>query len=291
MHGFAERQPPFEHAYGLRQGPLAQGEMAHCNTRPGKAVGVLNRLGQPEGVLAVRPPLGKRAELRKAHGQESAGEHRLYDRSPKTLPERCTVQDLDVPSEHLRCPPIVAQGPKVDFAQVDVCGNLQADISQGCGYGQSALGVCETTVKVAQAPQTGCHIARELSQSAGIAQGLSQGFRLAQVVEDALHVVKGQQRIAQVEVEINGLLARVATVREMLEGHQTLLKGRYRLLEGRAFGRLGARLPTVAQRLVPDLTPDGMVCQSFDLVGQAVGGKPLDGVDNLGVERSPPLPE
>ena len=78
--------------------------MADGNIRPGKAVGVLDRLGQPEGVLAVCPPLGKCAHLRQAPDQESTGEHRLDGRSPKALPEGDAVQQLDILPGHFPLP-------------------------------------------------------------------------------------------------------------------------------------------------------------------------------------------
>jgi hypothetical protein len=77
--------------------------------------------------------------------------------------------------------------------------------------------------------QTHRQIARELSQPALIPERLGEGFRLAQVVENPPLLVKEMQRITQVEAEINGLLARGATVGEMLEGCQGLLKGLGRL--------------------------------------------------------------
>ena len=62
--------------------------MADGRTRLGKAVGVLDRLGQPEGLLAVRPPFGKRAQLREAHGQAGTGVDGLDERASKALPEQ-----------------------------------------------------------------------------------------------------------------------------------------------------------------------------------------------------------
>ena len=195
---------------------------------------MIDRLGQPEGVLAVYPPLGKRAQLRKAPGHLSTADHRLHVRGPKALSEQRPVQDLDVPPERLRRLPIVAQDPQVEFTQEAVGGNLQADVPQGCGNGQRALGGHQSFVNMALIPQTHRQIARELSQPALIAERLGKRFRLAQVVEEPRLLVEGMQRIAQVEAEIDGLLAHGTSVGEMLEGRQGLLKGLGRLPEGRA---------------------------------------------------------
>ena len=149
VHSFGERQRPFEHVYGLGQRPLAQEEMANSATHPDKTVGVIDRLGQPEGVLGVGPSLGKRAQLRKAPGHLRTGDHRLHICGPKALAEQRPVQDLDVPPERLRRLPIVVQDPQVEFAQEAVGGDLQADVPQGCANGQRALGGRQSFVNVA----------------------------------------------------------------------------------------------------------------------------------------------
>jgi hypothetical protein len=56
-----------------------------------------------------------------------------------------------------------------------------------------------------------------------IVQGLSEGLGGAQVVEHSLVLAERQERIAQVEAEIDGLLLRGLLRREMLQGDQCLL--------------------------------------------------------------------
>ena len=48
-------------------------------------------------------------------------------------------------------------------------------------------------------------------------------------------------------------------------------------------------LPAVGQGLVPHLAPQGMVRQPLDLVVHAVPRQRLQGFDNTGVQRAPPL--
>src|SRR5437660_178736 len=97
-------------------------------------------------------------------------------------------------------------------------------------------------------------VRHRLSQSEGLLP-----VRLAQVVENACKFTKGVQRIAQIKAESKGLLARGATVGEMVQGHQGLLKGHGGVPQGAALRRLGAVLLAVADRLVPHLTLEGMV--------------------------------
>src|SRR3989442_1404162 len=77
------------------------------------------------------------------------------------------------------------------------------------------------------------------SQPALIAQGLSQAFRLAKVVENPPALSEGMERIAQVEAEIDGLLEGLAALREMPQRTERLLEPRHRLPVGRAVEGLG----------------------------------------------------
>ena len=99
------------------------------------------------------------------------------------------------------------------------------------------------------------------------------------------------QGCAQVKPEIDGLRQRVAVLGEVLQGHQRLLEGGHRLAVGRARQRLGPRLPAVGHSLVPHLTPEGMVRQPVDLLGEPLRRQPFEGLDNAGVQRTPPLLE
>src|SRR5262245_46158683 len=98
-----------------------------------------------------------------------------------------------------------------------------------------------------------------MSQPALITKRLGKRFRPAQVSEEAPLLMEGMQRIAQVEAEINRLLARGAIVGEMLKGRQGLLKGLSRLPQGRALDRPGPGLATVGHSFVPHLATHGMV--------------------------------
>ena len=94
--------------------------------------------------------------------------------------------------------------------------------------------------------------------------------------------------MAQGEPEVNGLLARVARLRQMREGTERLLEGPNGLAVGRPRHSLLPRLLAVRQSLVPYLTPQGMVCQAFALLGPPVTGEGLDGRDNASMQHPPP---
>src|SRR5712691_3447716 len=127
------------------------------------------------------------------------------------------------------------------------------------------------------------------SQPALIAQGLSQAFRLAKVVEKPPELSEGVERIAQVEAEIDGLFDGLAALREMLQRTERLLEPRHRLPVGRPVEGLGARLTEVLDGFLPDLAPEGVVAQPLDVFGQPPGMQGFDGLHDPAVEDPAPL--
>ena len=100
-----------------------------------------------------------------------------------------------------------------------------------------------------------------------------------------------EKRRAQREPEINALFACLPRLRQLREGPEGLLEGLHRLAVGGPRHGLLPRLPAVRQGLVPDLAPQGMMGQAFHLLGHPVPGKRLQGRDDAGMQRSPPLLE
>ena len=86
--------------------------------------------------------------------------------------------------------------------------------------------------------------------------------------------------------------SRVSRVlRQMREGAERLLEGPHGLAVGRPRQGLLPRLPAVRQGLLPHLPPQGMVGQPFHLLGHPVPGERLQGLDDAGMQRPPPLLE
>src|SRR5690349_21425293 len=95
------------------------------------------------------------------------------------------------------------------------------------------------------------HKEGDLPQPPGIVEGFSEGFSLAQHLEDAPKGARRQERRAQGEAQINGLLTRVAIRRKLLQGTECPLKGYRRLPGGRASERpLAGPLPVGEGRRV-----------------------------------------
>src|SRR5215472_18112601 len=53
----------------------------------------------------------------------------------------------------------------------------------------------------------------------------------------------------------------------------------------------GARLPEVSDRLLPDLTAEGVVSQGLDLLVQPIGVERFDGLHDPGMEGTPAVME
>ena len=77
----------------------------------------------------------------------------------------------------------------------------------------------------------------------------------------------------------------------MLEAPKRLLKIPCGFLVGRARHRFGPCLLTVEHGLLPRLPPQGMVREAFRLLGHAVAGGILEGLDDPGMQRPPPFVE
>ena len=130
---------------------------------------------------------------------------------------------------------------------------------------------------------------RDLSQPTRVVEGHGEGLGLAQERQDTPKVARRMERRAQGEPEVDGLLARGALLRQMLEGTERLLEVLHGLAVGRPRHGLLSRLPAVRQGLVPHFAPQGMVRQAFDLLGYPVSGECLKGLDDAGMQHPPPL--
>src|SRR4029450_9735353 len=113
-------------------------------------------------------------------------------------------------------------------------------------------------------------IKTNLCEPTMIVQGLGEGLSLTQRHQNTFQLTSRKERRAQGEPEIDGLLTRGALLRQMPEGAERLLKIPHGLTVRRARQGLLSRLPAVGQGFVPDLPPQGMRSEPFDLLGQPV---------------------
>ena len=130
---------------------------------------------------------------------------------------------------------------------------VQDDVPVGCSEREGTLGGGDGLVIRTHVAEMDGQKARDVSQPTMIVEGHSQGLGLAQSRQDTLRVARRQERRAQGEAEIDGLLARVTLLRQMREGTERLLEVLHGLAVGRPRQSLLPRLPAVRQGLGPDL--------------------------------------
>ena len=124
-----------------------------------------------------------------------------------------------------------------------------------------------------------------------VVEGFRESLGLTQRRQDTPRVARREERQAQGEPEIDGLLARGTRLRQMQKGAERLLEEPHGLAVGRPRQSLLPRLPAVRQGLVPHLPPQGMVGQAFDLLGHPLSGEGFEGLDDPRVQGAPPLLE
>src|SRR5215510_1327446 len=78
----------------------------------------------------------------------------------------------------------------------------------------------------------------------------------------------------------------VAALRQVAERLERLLETRQRLPVGGMPMRPVARLLREGHGLVPSLAPEGVMGQAVDVLRQAAGVEPFDGIDDAGVESA-----
>jgi hypothetical protein len=142
---------------------------------------------------------------------------------------------------------------------------------------------------VSRYPEYHSHPGQHLSQPSPIVERSGEGLGLTQQGEAPPILSQYTQRVSQRETELNGQHSGIAGLGQVREGLERLLEGGHRLAERGTVVGPGASLPAAGHGLVPHLAPQGMVRQTFDLLGRPLGREHLEGPDNTRVQHSPPL--
>src|SRR5262249_48256917 len=119
-----------------------------------------------------------------------------------------------------------------------------------------------------------------------IAQPLCETHRFAPARKHPRIVTLARYCEVELEVNIEPALQCGSVLREMLEGFQRVFEPGGGLLERGTIQRLRAGLPEIAHGGLPDFAIEGMMGEPLDVLSQAAGMEPLDGLDNPGVQRA-----
>src|SRR5262249_39235101 len=121
------------------------------------------------------------------------------------------------------CQSVVAPEVVID-AQIEGCHHLQGEVPAGRSNPEGALAICEAALIVSHRLATSNHTGADPAQPALIVEGRGQGLSLTHVVDYRPQFSKGDERIADIEPQIDGQLKRLTMLWEMLYGGQGLLK-------------------------------------------------------------------
>src|SRR5437870_10124765 len=108
-------------------------------------------------------------------------------------------------------------------------------------------------------PEIVAQVDRGPAEPPSIVELPGQNFRFAEVSVKRLESSEGQERVAEVEAKVDGLLDRLPALREVTQRGQRLLETGDGLAIARARERLGPGLTQIAHRLVPQLGAERVV--------------------------------
>ena len=109
---------------------------------------------------------------------------------------------------------------------------MQAEVPKRCGQHQGALATRDRTVQVPCQQAVMAHPYNGPPQPTLVTQRLGKRYGCVQDVVEPSIFAERQERPIQMLAEINGLLQRVAALREVLQGYQRLLQAGHGFLVG-----------------------------------------------------------
>src|SRR5262249_21235966 len=160
------------------------------------------------------------------------------------FPAPIAVEQLQGFQEKILGPPVVA---RVDAgrAQGPISRHLEWNIPKRLGNGLGVLAEREGFRRMTREQEVVAQMDGQLAGSPWIVERPRQAFGFAETAEDPLKFSERNECSSKVEAKINGLLQRLAGLRQMRQRGQRLFEAAHRLPVGRSGKGLGARLPEV----------------------------------------------
>src|SRR5262245_30527223 len=122
-----------------------------------------------------------------------------------------------------------------------------------------------------------------------VLEALRQRAPFVQDFTYPLAVAKRVEGVALFEAQVNLLLGPLTTFGQLLEGAPRLLEVAERLPQAGAVERAVPRLAAIADRLLPQLPAQRVVCDALHVLCESVHVEPLRCCHNLGVQFAPPV--
>ena len=103
------------------------------------------------------------------------------------------------------------------------------------------------------------------------------------VISDARPITEREERVPKVHVDVDGQLRRLPGLGQMTQRPKRLLQVRNGLVIGTPRHGPQSRLAEIRYRLLPQLSPQGVMGQPLRLLGDALAREPLDGLGDAGM--------
>jgi hypothetical protein len=168
------------------------------------------------GGVGVSDGFVEPAELRGHIGEPGSRERRLDAGSAKALVAKVTLE-RGVPLQQWNCVAELAPGD-VRHAQQGHGKHLDRAIAEGAREAQGLLSESEGPVVVARGPALAHHESRDPCEPVRVAERPGEALRLVEVLPHARPLAERDERVPQVDAEVDGQLRRLPPFGETAEG-------------------------------------------------------------------------
>ena len=177
------------------------------------------------------------------------------------------------------------------MAQNDRCDHLDRAIAEGSRDAQGLLPESDGLVVVASDQALVHHEGGDPREPVLVAERPGERLRLVEVLPHARPIAEREERVPEVDADVDGQLGRLPGLGETAEGPERLLQVGNGLAVGCPRHGPEPRLAEIGDRLLPQLPAQGVMGQPLGLLGDALGREPLDGLGDAGVQGALPVVE
>src|SRR5215471_4672331 len=177
--------------------------------------------GDPESGFAMSDGLVEPAEVGKHVAKLALRKCRLDHGRSETLSAQLALEP-DVPLEQFGCFVVLAPD-EMYLAKIVRCDDLEGAIGEGVRDGERLLPEFESCVVVASVSTLVHHEGGDSCESVLIAERPGEDFRLLEVISHAYPIAQRAERVACVNVDIDGQFASPAGLGQMAQRPKCLL--------------------------------------------------------------------
>src|SRR5262249_19191377 len=201
----AQRHTAFEQADRVAEFSLGDMEIGKSPVREGQTVGVIERLSEAEGFLALGDPFLELSQVSEHPRRIGTDEHGRESGKTKPFPAPVAFKQLQGLQEKVLGLAIVAR-PEADRAEVEIPRHLERNIPKRLGDSLGVLAERKRFRRMTSFPEGVAHMDGHLAESPLIIDPPGQPFGFAEIAEDPLEFSERKERSLQVEAKIDGSL-------------------------------------------------------------------------------------